>query len=68
MPVSIQDTSNSPDMYSPTHVIPKSPQSCSCDILSPSLDLLECSKGLIFSLQEVNGLKVRDVIDECDPI
>ena len=36
-----------------TLVIPQSAQFCPSVILSPSLELLECSKGLRFSLQEV---------------
>jgi hypothetical protein len=65
----MQNTSNCPDMYIlSTLVIPQSAQICSSDILSPSLELLECCKGLRFSLQEVNWLEARVVIDESDPV
>ena len=51
-----------------TLVIPQSAQFRSSDILSPSFELLECSKGLRLLLQEVNFLEARLVIDETDPI
>ena len=44
----------------------KSAQFHPSDILSPSLELLECSKGLRFSLQEVNCFEAREVINEGD--
>jgi hypothetical protein len=52
----------------PTLVIPQSAQFRSSDILSPSLELLECSKGLRFLLKEVNCIKARVVIKESDPV
>ena len=51
-----------------TLVIPQSAQFRPSDILSPSLELLECSKGLRFSLQEVNCFEAREVINEGDPV
>ena len=51
-----------------TLVIPQSAQFCPSDILSPSLELLECSKGLRLLLQEVNCFEVRKVINEGDPV
>ena len=51
-----------------TLVIPQGAQFRPSDILSPSLELLECSKGLRLSLQEVTCLEAREVINEGDPI
>ena len=51
-----------------TLVIPQSAQFRPSDILSPSLELLEGSKGLRLSLQEVNCLEAREVINEGDPV
>jgi hypothetical protein len=68
MPCSMQNTSNCPRHVLSTLVIPRSAQFRSSDILSSSLELLECSKGLRFSLQEVNCLEARVVIDESDPV
>ena len=51
-----------------TLIIPQSAQFRSSDILSPGFELLECSKCLRLSLQEVDSLEVRVVIDEGDPI
>ena len=51
-----------------TLIIPQSTQFHPSDILSPSLELLECMKGLRFLLQEVNCFEVREVISEGDPV
>ena len=51
-----------------TLVIPQGAQCCPGDILSPSFELLECSKSLRLSLQEVTCLEAREVINESDPI
>ena len=51
-----------------TRVIPQSAQFRPSDILSPSLELLEYSKGLRFLLQEVNCFEAREVINEGDPV
>ena len=51
-----------------TLVIPQGAQLCSSDILSPSFELFECSKGLRLLLQEVNCLEAREVINEGDPV
>ena len=51
-----------------TLVIPQSAQFRPSDILSPSFELLEGSKGLRFSLQEVNCFEAREVINEGDPV
>ena len=51
-----------------TLVIPQGAQFRPSDILSPSFELLEGSKGLRLLLQEVNCLEVREVINESDPV
>ena len=51
-----------------TLIVPQSAQFHPSDILSPSLELLECMKDLGLLLQEVNCFEVREVINEGDPV
>jgi len=51
-----------------TLIIAQAAQSFTSDVLSPSLELLECSERFGLALQQINSFEARVVINESDPI